>query len=210
MSHTHLLWDFNGTIIDDVAVGIASLNALLSRRGLKTMDSVDAYYKIFGFPIIDYYRRAGFDFSVEPFEAVAVEWVKEYEKNFPSVCLRHGVLETFKAVRGLGISQVIISATEQNMLNRQVESFGILGYFDSVNGISDIYASGKVEIAKKWAASTPHNGLLFVGDSVHDFEVANAIGADCVLISGGHQGVDALKTCGCPVICSPLEICGFL
>ena len=57
MKYSHIIWDFNGTILDDVSIGIEAINMLLLRRGLKTIDSVDEYRRIFGFPIKDYYRR---------------------------------------------------------------------------------------------------------------------------------------------------------
>ncbi len=210
MAYTHLLWDYNGTIVDDVQVGIDSLNTLLFRRGMKTIDTIPDYYKIFGFPIIDYYRRAGFDFDKEPFEKVAVEWVTEYEKNFPNAPIREGGIEAFQKIKALGVSQVVLSACESGMLNRQLEGFGIAHYFDSINGIDNIYASSKVAIAQNWADNTAHEGLLFVGDTVHDFEVASAIGADCLLLEGGHQNRETLLKCGCPVISNPLEILEYL
>ena len=62
MKHTDVIWDFNGTILDDVAAGIASVNKMLSDRSLPTIKDKEHYRKIFRFPIIEYYRSLGFDF----------------------------------------------------------------------------------------------------------------------------------------------------
>ena len=60
--YTHLIWDFNGTIMDDVKAGIDSVNQMLSERSLPIIPSVEAYRDIFDFPIEEYYRSLGFDF----------------------------------------------------------------------------------------------------------------------------------------------------
>ena len=65
MRYTDVIWDFNGTILDDVAAGIASVNKMLSDRGLPTIKDEEHYRKIFRFPIIEYYRALGFDFIGE-------------------------------------------------------------------------------------------------------------------------------------------------
>ncbi|HBL83341.1 MAG: hypothetical protein A2Y17_05365 [Clostridiales bacterium GWF2_38_85] len=53
MKYTHIIWDFNGTILNDVDAGIKSINTLLARRQLPLLESVDAYKNIFTFPILD-------------------------------------------------------------------------------------------------------------------------------------------------------------
>ena len=78
MKYDCIVWDFNGTIMDDVQIGIESVNVLLKKRGLKTLDSREEYQSKFGFPIVDYYARLGFDFDKEPYSDIAVEWVNEY------------------------------------------------------------------------------------------------------------------------------------
>ena len=51
---------------------------------------------------------------------------------------------------------------------------------------------------------------LFVGDTVHDFEVAQSIGCRCVLIAGGHQSVERLAATGTAVLDSLAELPDFL
>ena len=66
-THTHLIWDFNGTILQDMDLGIRCTNTMLAERGLPVIPSVEAYREIFGFPIDEYYRRLGFDFEKEDY-----------------------------------------------------------------------------------------------------------------------------------------------
>ena len=192
MKYTYIVWDFNGTIMDDVEIGIDSVNVLLEKRGLKTLKSREEYQRIFGFPIIDYYKRLGFDFDKEPYEDIAVEWVDEYtsrEKNTKTV---DGVKELLEFFKNKGKKQTIISACEQEMLNRNTKMLGVFDYFDEVCGINNIYASSKEAIAVAWRERNPTEKVLFIGDTDHDCDVAKAMGADCVLVAQGHQSYETL------------------
>ena len=62
-SRKYVIWDFNGTIIDDVDVSFRAANILLEEYGLKKISSHDEYRGMLCFPVIDYYRKLGFDFD---------------------------------------------------------------------------------------------------------------------------------------------------
>lgn len=191
-----VIWDFNGTIIDDLQIGIEAVNRLLSRRQLPTIDSVEAYRKVFGFPIIDYYRRVGFDFEKDSYDTLAHEWVKEYLELAENIPVRPGVTEALDSFKKAGILQIILSATESKMLKNQTDKLGITGYFDDILGTDNIYAHSKKGIAIEWMNKHKINDGVMIGDTVHDGEVADSIGVDCILVTGGHQSRETLECSG--------------
>ena len=195
--YTHVIWDFNGTLLDDVAACIASANELLVAHSLPPLPSAEEYRARFGFPIIDYYRRLGFDFDKVSYETLAPEWVAYYMKNVRSSGLCAGVREVLGEVRSRGVPQWILSATEREMLRGQVGALGILDYFEDVLGMGTIHAYSKEEIAVAWRREHPDEQVLFVGDTDHDAAVAAAMGADCVLLTTGHQSRERLEACRC-------------
>ncbi len=200
MMYTHIIWDFNGTLIDDVEIGIKTVNTLLKRRGLKTLDSKEDYHKVFGFPIIEYYKKIGFDFDKESFNDIAVEWVDEYLSNSKSAGVYEGVVDVLTELKGNGIKQIILSATEREMLLLQVRQLRIEKYFFDILGLDNIHAHSKVDIAVEWIKKEKPVKALLIGDTTHDFEVSKAINTDCILISNGHQSKSILKKCGVQVI----------
>ena len=202
MKYTHIIWDFNGTLFQDIDAGIVSVNTMLRERSLPEIESVEAYREIFRFPVIDYYRDLGFDFDKEPFDVLAPIWIDLYNKNSESAPLQVGAREALEELGELGIPQLLLSATEINMLKGQLEVLGITEYFDEIMGLDNIHAHSKAAIALEWMAKHPNARPLFIGDSLHDAEVASAVGADCVLLSNGHQSRTRLETCGCPVFSS--------
>jgi phosphoglycolate phosphatase len=199
--YTHVIWDFNGTLYNDVEACIQSANRLLRAHGLSPIASVEAYREIFGFPIDAYYRRLGFDFEKEDYDTVlAPEWVAMYLAGEASCATVEGAVETVRRVKTMGIPQILLSATKIEMLTAQLERLGILEEFDEVIGLDNIHARSKKAQALDWKQRHPDARPLFIGDTEHDAQVADAVGGDCVLFVGGHQSASRLAACGKPLI----------
>lgn len=196
MKYTYCIWDFNGTIFDDVGASISAVNTLLAERGLKTLDSKDKYQEVFDFPIIDYYRRIGFDFDKEPYEVIAPLWVDLYLENSKKSGLFGDVISSLDFFEARGIKQSVLSASEKNMLTGQLRDLGIYDRFEEIMGIDNIYAESKIALAKDWKHRHEGERALFIGDTTHDYETAEVLGADCYLISAGHQPEYKLRAAG--------------
>lgn len=196
MKYTYCIWDFNGTIFDDVGASISAVNTLLAERGLKTLDSKDKYQEVFDFPIIDYYRRIGFDFDKEPYEVIAPLWVDLYLENSKKSGLFGDVISSLDFFEARGIKQSVLSASEKNMLTGQLRELGIYDRFEEIMGIDNIYAESKIALAKDWKQRHEGERALFIGDTTHDYETAEVLGADCYLISAGHQPEYKLRAAG--------------
>lgn len=186
MQYEHIVWDFNGTLIDDVSLGVGATNILLRRRGLPEID-LDTYYREFGFPVKDYYTRIGFDFSKESYEDIADEWIVEYRRLENTVSLRAGVLNLLASFYSAGIPQTVLSASEQTMLDEQLTALGIRFFFERTVGRSDVHATDKTALACAFAAERKPGRTLMIGDTDHDAACAAAAGFDCALIAGGHH-----------------------
>ena len=206
MKYTHILWDFNGTILDDVGVGVESANILLKRHGLNELKSVEEYRQIFCFPIIDYYRKLGFDFNQTSYNDLAVEWVSIYNANVHKAKLYDGIIRLLTEIRKTKTPQLILSATELKMLTAQLKSLGISEYFDKVLGTGDIYAYSKKDIALNWSNIEKPQKAVLIGDTTHDADVAEAVGFDCILIANGHEDKERLLKTNVTVVDSVNEI----
>ena len=195
--YTHIIWDFNGTILNDVEIGIESANRLLGAHGLPVIKSVEQYRALFGFPIQDYYLRMGFDFAKTPYADLAVEWVAYYLECKKKAFVFEEIPIALRTLKEKGIAQLILSATETEMLKGQIGELGLASYFDELLGLDNIHAHSKKEIGMRWRAMHPDAQVLIIGDTDHDAEVANAMEADCVLLSCGHQSRERLVQSNC-------------
>ncbi len=196
-----VLWDWNGTLLDDVAVCVDCLNTLLREFGYSQQYDLSAYREIFGFPIQDYYTRAGFDFTKNSFDVLAARYMELYLPAAERCGLTLGAHTALDAFRAQGIPQVILSASPIDTLRHQVAARDLTGFFSELLGLSDIYAKSKVQLGLDWMRSAgiaPERAVM-LGDSVHDAEVAAALGVRCILCAAGHQSHAALAATGCPV-----------
>ena len=197
-----ILWDWNGTLLDDVELCVDALNRLLAEYGYPQRYNREQYRAVFGFPIEDYYTRAGFDFTKHSFAELAEKYMEDYVPASAACLLMDGAIDALEAFRAAGLRQVILSASKLDTLQQQAEDRGVTQYFERLLGLGDIYAKSKVEIG---LAYLKENGFdparaVMIGDSVHDFEVAQALGVRCVLQSGGHQPPEKLRETGAPVV----------
>ena len=211
MPYSHIIWDWNGTLLNDTFWCIAQMNKMLVKRKLKPFASISDYHKVFRFPIAEYYRDVGFDFAEESFEILAQEYIELYHgEGSSNLKLHDGSENVLKAILEKQITQIILSASDRQNLHTQLAPFEISQYFDELLGISDIYGKSKIEIGLDYLKRNDVTKGLMIGDTVHDFEVSRAMGIDCTLVAHGHQSKEALLKCGAPVFGGLAEVLEFI
>lgn len=208
MKYKYIIWDWNGTILDDLQINFEVENALLSRRGRNLIKDLEEYQEKFQFPIIKFYESLDFDLENEKFEDIAREYVLEFDERFYELEIFPDAESVIREFKYKGIEQIILSQTEQRWLEKQVRVHDIDYLFTELLGAKDIYVKGKVAIALEWITRNDIDTaqVLMVGDTLHDFEVAENIGCDCILIARGHQSKERLLETGVPVLDSIEEI----
>lgn len=201
--YKHIIWDWNGTLLDDLWLGVEVLNIMLQRRRLSKV-TTDEYLDIFDFPVIDYYSKVGFNFAKESFEDIAAEYVELYYGKVNECNLRVGISKTLEYIDIRGVKQIVLSATEDKALKKVVRKFGINHHFAEIRGIKNHYAESKVDLGKNLLRdlNIDASEVLLIGDTTHDLKVANEIGAKCILITGGHQSYRKLASSNADIIVS--------
>jgi phosphoglycolate phosphatase len=202
MKHvTHVIWDWNGTLLDDAWLCVEVMNDLLDRRGLPRL-TPERYAEVFRFPVRDYYRDVGFDFAREPFEVVGTEFIEGYAAREAACALRPEAREVLMGLSARGYTQSVLSASQHHRLVSQAERLGVHSHFEALVGLDDHYAAGKVELGQRWLASSgvsPARAVL-VGDTDHDVQVARALGVHCLLVPSGHQHPERWSDSGVRVL----------
>ena len=184
----YVVWDWNGTLFNDLDLCYYCINRLLFNNGYKILPTIDEYKQVFGFPIEDYYKRAGFDFTKKPYKELAHEYMDMYLPMTKYCTLAPSALQTLERFKNEGVKQYIISATKQDILDEQVDMFNIRPYFDGIYGIDNVYAASKSALAHKFLDEHRDiERILYIGDTYHDLEVALILHARAFLYSGGHQ-----------------------
>ena len=199
--YKHIIWDWNGTLLNDDWLCIKVLNSLLTARNMKTV-TTNEYKAQFDFPVIEYYKKLGFDFQREDFSDVAKQYIQAYEQRKKTCGLQPNALKALNFFKDKNLTQSVLSAYQQDKLDDFINFFKIRHFFTAVVGLKHDYADSKVQLGKEFINSQhlePEN-ILFIGDTTHDFEVANAMKVDALLIADGHQPKEKLQKCPCQVL----------
>ncbi len=200
-NYKHFIFDWNGTLLNDLWLAVDVIDKMLIKRKLPGM-SIERYCEVFDFPVKDYYQNIGFDFDKESFEIVGTEFIVEYDKRQYECQLQYGAVQLIEKIHFKKNHLSILSAREQSMLEQNLKYYKIDHYFPVVAGLKDHYANGKLESGLQLIeeAHIPPSETLLIGDTLHDAEVAREMGIDCVLIASGHQAIHRLETAGIPIL----------
>jgi len=196
-----ILWDWNGTLLDDVDICISAMNRMLADRKMPTI-AREFYFENFTFPVITYYEAMGWDFTKESFANISIEFMANYDALFNSSPLHQNTFEMLEYFKEQGYKQIVVSALEHNRLVESLSIHGLDHFFDAAYGIENILGGGKIHLAKKMIEEQnliPEQTCM-IGDTEHDLEVAQAIGTQCILVAHGHHKMERLQLLNVPVV----------
>jgi len=187
----YILWDWNGTLLDDTQAALDALNIMLTRRGAKPI-GMEFYRDTFSFPVKPFYESIGVILENEDWDALAREYHDLYAAQ--PKALNRETIEALEKVKAAGARQSIISALRQDLLDEVTAATGVAPYMDCIYGTDNLDGSSKLDRALElMSAIAPKSGempeVVLIGDALHDKEVADALGVRCVLCAqGSHAG----------------------
>lgn len=202
----NIFFDFNGTLLNDVNLCINIEQKLCRIYSIKEVDK-DVYLNNFCFPVINFYKCIGFDFEKIDYNILSKQFMAEFYDRFDKeTSLFEGVTYFLKKLKYEGYKLFVISATKQDDLENQIKDKGIHMFFDDLIGSKNVLAHGKIDYAKEFIKSKniDPKESVFIGDTIHDFEVGEALNMNVLLVTFGHNSRKLLENTGCK-LCSSFE-----
>ncbi len=200
MKYKYIIWDWNGTLLNDIGASLASVNDMLDIRGMEPID-IDRYKECIGVPIIRFYEQV-FDIEKEDYSIVIKQYNEGYLRHLKDFGLTDGAIEALNYFKKNGAKQVIVSSSNNEQLCMNAEKYGVSEYFDAILGAGDYFAGSKIERAREYLAenNAQKDEILVIGDLEHDAEMADTLGADCILLTSGHEHPERLKNAKTPLV----------
>lgn len=196
----HIIWDFNGTLLNDTQLSLDVDNNVFEKLGIPAI-TIDDYRNNMTMPVRDFYPTVGVDYSVHSYETIARLWLDEFNQKAVGVGLVSGALDAIRFFHGQGRSQSVLSASYEPSLRKQCEALGLTPYMTDISGLEDESASKKTEIGRRQLRELGLEGrdVVLIGDMLTDAHLAEDLGADCILVSWGHNDLKRLLSSGLPV-----------
>lgn len=190
----HVVWDWNGTLWDDLPQVHLAVNAALGEVGAPPL-GMSEYIRLFTRPLPLFYRRVlGRDITDSEWERINRRFEMSYVASLHLARLASEARRALEAVAGSGATQSILSLYPHDPLNVLVHELGIAHYFTRVDGLRGLSGGSKVGMfgnhLKAAAAGIPPHRVVMVGDTDDDLAAAREAGSTCILIN--HHGDQAL------------------
>ena len=196
----HIIWDFNGTLLNDAQLSVDLDNDVFDQIGVPRI-TLEDYRNNMTMPVRDFYSAVGVDYSVHSYETIARLWLDEFNQKAVGVGLVSGALDAIRYFHSQGRSQSVLSASYEPSLRKQCEALGLTPYMTDISGLEDESASKKTEIGRRQLRELGLEGrdVVLIGDMLTDAHLAEDLGADCILVSWGHNDLKRLLSSGLPV-----------
>jgi len=200
VKYTHVIWDWNGTLINDAEETINVVNRQLRKRALPET-TLAHYREIYEHPVRKIYDRLGFSLDEKNWVSFVDEWFEDYSSKVHTLPLHHDSLQALTNFQRRGCVQAVLSALPHDLLMTCVSQQGLAPFFHTVLGLQDRFGASKVANGgwlMQQIQSDP-SGTVIIGDSSHDHEVAQALGIECLLVARGLESRSRLEANRCPV-----------
>lgn len=196
----HIIWDFNGTLLNDVDLSVRADNGVFAELGLPPI-TLEDYRRHMTAPVRDFYAALGVDLRVHTYETISRLWLAIFNAGALDAGLVPGALDAVRRLHEAGRSQSVLSASYEPSLLAQCEALGLTPYMRAIDGLENEDAGRKTAIGRRQLSRLGLRGedAVLVGDMASDAELARELGAACVLVPWGHNSEERLRACGCPV-----------
>ncbi|RCW44028.1 phosphoglycolate phosphatase-like HAD superfamily hydrolase [Halopolyspora algeriensis] len=207
-STRHIIWDWNGTLLDDNDAVVAAVNKVCAAFGCEHID-LERWRAVFGRPLHRSYEHVlGRALGEHDWTRIEKLYHDAYRELLPTCGLAHGVPEKLRAWIDSGRTQSLLSMWFHDELVPLVETFGLNALFTRIDGLrAEIGGGSKADCLTEHVTVLgidPAETVL-IGDVADDAHAAERVGADCVLLTTGVMARPALEATGFPVVDSITE-----
>ncbi|AJF65463.1 HAD family hydrolase [Streptomyces vietnamensis] len=203
----HLVWDWNGTLLDDIGAVIGATNAAFAELGLEEI-TLERYRELYTVPVPKFYERLmGRLPTDEEWTLMDGTFHRHYWARAESCTLTAGAAELLAARQESGFTQSLLSLAPHADLVPLVARYGIAERFLRVDGRVDASTDGKSgHMVRHLAAlGVSAERVVVIGDAADDAIAAAHVGARAVLYTGGSHSRASLARVGVPVVDSLAE-----
>ena len=199
MARTHLVWDWNGTLLDDLSLVVEATNQAFAAVGGRSLDS-DEHRRSFRRPVAEFYaeilERA---VDAEEFGRLDRIFHDAYRLGLTTTSLAADAMHALRSWPG---TQSLLSMWFHSELVPAIETYGLTGVFTRVDGLrtevgGDLKAGHLARHLDELGVSGDR--AVLIGDSLDDALAAESVGAAAVLYTGGFTHPARLRASGRPV-----------
>ncbi|BCY15108.1 HAD family hydrolase [Actinoplanes sp. L3-i22] len=199
MTAKHLVWDWNGTLLDDLHLVVSSTNEAFATVGGRVVEA-DEHRRAFRRPVAEFYAEMlGRAVDEEEFGRLDRIFHDAYRLGLTDIALAADAMTALKTWPG---TQSLLSMWFHSELVPAVDTYGLAGVFARIDGLrTEVGGDLKAGHLARHLAGLGVAGtdVVLIGDSLDDAAAADSVGAGSVLYTGGFTDPVRLRESGRPV-----------
>jgi phosphoglycolate phosphatase-like HAD superfamily hydrolase len=180
----HVVWDWNGTLIDDWDSCLAATAETLGLtvpsliRGRRFFRPVRAYYS----------ALLTRDLTEREFESLCQRWENAYRRHRSRECARPHARDAIALIEAQGITQSVLSMWRNDRIREDTVDHGLLKFFVLVQGSqADAPTKSGMLAAHLAQLGLVGSEVTLIGDSEDDFLAASSVGARFVHFRSAYE-----------------------
>jgi phosphoglycolate phosphatase-like HAD superfamily hydrolase/ADP-ribose pyrophosphatase YjhB (NUDIX family) len=182
----NLIFDWSGTLVDDLGPVIEATNAVLANYQIAPFDR-ESFRRSFRLPYREFYAEVLPNISLDELET---HFRPAFDNAITPVTVLPHARQKLEWCESLGIRCFILTSMDTLAFERQMDDFGLRNYFEATySGVQD-----KREIIHEILKNhrlTPSE-TAFVGDMTHDVETARHGGVSSIAVLTGYNHAEIL------------------
>ncbi|TCO17340.1 phosphoglycolate phosphatase-like HAD superfamily hydrolase [Kribbella steppae] len=199
---SHVVWDWNGTLLNDNDAVLAAVNAVCVDFGCASLTWAE-WQALYARPMrVSYEQILQRPLDDEEWARVDKLYHERYDALLHTCGLATGVPAELQRWAESGRTQSLLSMWFHARLVPTIDQFGLTGYFSRIDGLpGDVGGGSKTDSLRQHleAQSLDPADVVLIGDVVDDALAAQAAGTHCILVNTGAMAHIALEATGLPV-----------
>lgn len=201
-SPRHIVWDWNGTLLDDNHAVVSAVNSVCTHFDREHID-IDEWRAIFSRPLRTCYERLlRCEITEDDWSRVDELYHVAYRELLDSCGMTDGVPHVLQDWAATGGTQSLLSMWFHDELVDLVTARGLHALFDRMDGLRSSVGGGSKDVhlrAHLDAQELDPAEVVLIGDVLDDAHAAEQAGAHCVLVTTGVMDRPKLEKSGYPV-----------
>jgi phosphoglycolate phosphatase len=187
MRYRLIVWDFDGTLADTLALALATYNALAARHGFVRIEDVAA---VRGLSARAFLRRHGIRLVQVPL--LLKQYHAATRSQMGSVRLFEGVPDLLRSLKAAGCLLGVLSSNSAENIGACLRVNGVADLFAFVVGYPRLFGKARAlrRLLRRQALAPQQ--VLYVGDEERDVQAARQAGVDAAAVTWGFHPTERL------------------
>ena len=186
-----IIFDWDGTLMDSVGLIVDAMRYAAEKHGLKVTD--DATKSIIGIALVDAFPML-FPNDSDKYDELLATYSEYYVRHCDNDKLFDGIKELIQDLHAQGKTLAIATGKKRKGLQRVLPNSGIQAFFTLTKTADETAGKPNPLMLEQILVETGTRieDAVFIGDSIHDIRMANAIQMDSIAVSYGCEKADVL------------------